>query len=265
MGAVAGGVCRPLDTREGVAGPNALPDSHRILRNGCVIGLDERVDYNCHTKVVPGGTAAPESFRGPAGSKGGGQRLLLWHALRSLPRSEKALAAAVPQLLSADFAVETYLPLAPIQKRGSKATAPEPLFPGYVFCRCDLEQLPLSVLQRTPGLRSVVRFDGDPAIVPDDAITVLQRRMEWLSEGGGLPRHSFKPGDALEIKSGPLKGLYAVFEGPMTPSERVTVLLEFIGQANRVSLPVESVEAVNSPPRRTRGKGRWLPGYGPRA
>ncbi len=191
--------------------------------------------------------------------------MLLWHALSSLPRSEKALAAAVPQLFADDFEVETYLPLAPIQKKGSKASAPEPLFPGYVFCRCDLDVIPMSVLQRTPGLRNVVHFDGDPAVVPDDAIRMLRRRMESLSEGGGLPRHSFKPGDVLQIKSGPLKGLYAVFQGPMTSSDRVRVLLEFIGQVNSVSLPVDSVEAIgNPPPRRTRGKGRFLPGYGPR-
>ncbi len=62
--------------------------------------------------------------------------------------------------------------------------------------------------------------------------------------------------------------MLAAFERPATPAERVQVLLTFLGQASRMSIPVTALE--KAPPeaqapapkapkrrrRRTRGRGR---------
>jgi hypothetical protein len=60
--------------------------------------------------------------------------------------------------------------------------------------------------------------------------------------------------------------MLAIFEGPSTPSERVRVLLTFLGHARRVQLsaadlekaPPKSQLPASKRPRRTRGRGRRI-------
>jgi hypothetical protein len=55
--------------------------------------------------------------------------------------------------------------------------------------------------------------------------------------------------------------LEAVFLGPMTPSQRVRVLLDFLGTQREAEVALDSIERVAPPPqrgRRTRGKGRQI-------
>jgi hypothetical protein len=94
-------------------------------------------------------------------------------------------------------------------------------------------------------------------------IVHLQERVRGLQAAGGLPSHHFRPGERVLITDGPLQGLEAVFQGPMRPSERVRVLIEFLGRLAEVEVPLESVERVpigtrGHPPRRTRGQGRVI-------
>ncbi len=64
-----------------------------------------------------------------------------------------------------------------------------------------------------------------------------------------------------------------MFIGPLRPSERVHVLVEFLGSLRDLELPVEQIERLSAPPepkreRRTRGRGRAIkapePKTGPR-
>ncbi len=59
-----------------------------------------------------------------------------------------------------------------------------------------------------------------------------------------MPSHSFKPGDSVVIDSGPLAGLRGVFQGPLGPTERVQILIRFLGQSNRAEVPVELLRAA---------------------
>jgi transcriptional antiterminator RfaH len=183
-----------------------------------------------------------------------------WYVLSARPRAEiLALHGLTP--LSERGLVESYLPKLPPQQRNGKLAPAAALFPGYLFCRCDLDAVPLSVLRVVPGVRRLVEFGDVPAVVPDDAVALVRERLAVISRGGGLPSHPFHPGDAVQIRSGPLRGLYAIFDGPMRPSERVQVLVELLGRVNTVSVPSQDLELVGHPPRRTRGHGRWLPAY----
>jgi len=138
-----------------------------------------------------------------------------------------------------------------------------PLFPCYLFARLDLDAHGLVPVRWTPGLRRVVAFGDRPVSIPDDVIARLQERVEEVRAAGGLPSHDFRPGDRLRITRGPLRGLEVIFQGPMRPSERVRVLLEFLGQLREAEIPVHDLERVpdrklHRPPRRTRGKGRRI-------
>ena len=181
-----------------------------------------------------------------------------WYALHTKLRAEYQVAAALQRR-----AVQTYLPeIDSVKKRQSPHR--EPFFPCYLFVRVDFDETGLSHVQWTPGLRRIVAFDDRPVPLPDEVIDLVRRRLEGANAGDESPIHPFHAGETVRITDGPLSGMQAIFEGPSTPSERVQVLLTFLGQASRAYVSVNDLEkdsietqgAARKRPRRTRGRGR---------
>jgi len=191
---------------------------------------------------------------------------LNWYVLYTKPNAEYQVAY---HLQNADVTV--FFPTVRSVKPRPGYTS-VPLFPSYLFFRVDMSTFDMSLIRWTPGLRYIVMFDNKPAAVPDAVINYLMHKIEEINSVGGLPSHPFKPGDKLRIRSGPMAGLEAIFEGPMGPAERVKVLVEFLGRVTRAEVPVELLEladgselvrVLEAPPRRkrrrrTRGKGRVI-------
>jgi transcription antitermination factor NusG len=98
--------------------------------------------------------------------------------------------------------------------------------------------------------------------VPEAAITLIREQVAQFEAAGGLPAHTFKPGDDVVVEEGPLAGLRGVFQGPPGPAERVYILLHFLGQANRTEVPVAMLqhapEEGGAGRRGTRGRGRRI-------
>jgi transcriptional antiterminator RfaH len=141
---------------------------------------------------------------------------------------------------------------------------PVPLFPSYLFVRCDASVAAVSALEWTPGLCRVVSFDGKPAVIPDRAIDTIRAELLRIEAVGGLPDHPFKAGDEVIVAGGPLDGLRGIFQGPVGPSERVHILLHFLGQVNRTEVPVNMLRLASEDwsrvwrRRGTRGRGRRI-------
>lgn len=183
-----------------------------------------------------------------------------WYTLHTKPNAEYRVMATLQRR-----AIETYLPeilTCPRPKEKRK----QPFFHCYLFAKIDLEQVGFSAMQWTPGLLRIVAFDEQPAALPDEVIELIRAKVESLTAAGGLPRHNLKPGDTVRIKEGPFQNMLAVFDGPITPAERVQVLLEILGYARRVKVAVADLEKTNAQippaapkrPRRTRGRGRRI-------
>jgi len=178
-----------------------------------------------------------------------------WYALYTKPRQEQRLAEELRAR-----GIETFLPLYTERRRGEVPRA-RPLFPCYLFGRADLEVVGVSFFRWLPGVRALVSFGGVPARVPEEAIALVRKRLLEVEVCGGFRPARFRPGERVRVREGPLAGLEAVFEGPLEPSERVRILIRFLGECNRAEVPVEMLEAVGPrphPPRRTRGNGRWI-------
>jgi transcription antitermination factor NusG len=178
-----------------------------------------------------------------------------WYVLYTKPNSEHRVAHA---LTARGFTA--FLPL--LAARPAERAVP--LFPSYLFVRCDLETTGLSALEYLPGLCRVLSFEGKPAVVPNQAIEMIRAELHRIEEEGGLPRHPFKPGDEVIVDRGPLAGLSGVFQGPVGPAERVHILLRFLGQANRAEVPVSMLRLAGEELERTlrrrgtRGRGRRI-------
>ena len=75
----------------------------------------------------------------------------------------------------------------------------------------------------------------------------------------------------VNVVSGAIENLAQVVEDTRSPTARVRVLMEFMGSWVSAQVPLESIRSTESDPkdnnlarRRTRGKGRWVRGFGSR-
>ena len=147
-----------------------------------------------------------------------------------------------------------------------------PLFPGYLFVRQDRDGSGLPAIHLISGLVGWVQFDDVVPKVPDEVIAELKRRLEAINRGGGYWRR-FRPGDMVRVVSGSMESLGEVLQEPKSPQSRIRVLLRFMGGLIPAHVPWENLRPVEGssaplyverPPRRTRGRGRWIRGFGPR-
>lgn len=159
-----------------------------------------------------------------------------WYAVTVKPQHERS----VEQGLFAK-GYEAYLPLYLAVRKWSDRTKKieMPLFPGYVFCRFDPQQI--TPIVRTPGVNSVVSFGGIPAAIPETEVTNVQRMLE-----SGLPVEPWpflKVGQRIRIAKGPLVGV----EGMLIDGEesaRLVVNIDLFQRACSVRVERDSIIAL---------------------
>lgn len=159
-----------------------------------------------------------------------------WFAVTVKPQHEQT---AEKGLAAKGF--ETYLPLYLAVRKWSDRTKTLqlPLFPGYVFCRFG--RTDHTTVLRTPGVRTIVSFDGEPAPVP---VSELDAVRQMLASGSLVEPWPFlEAGQRIRIASGPLSGM----EGTLveTPEScRLVVNIEMFRRACAVRVDRGSVIAL---------------------
>jgi transcriptional antiterminator RfaH len=151
-----------------------------------------------------------------------------WYALHAKPHKERQVAQHLRQRK-----LEVYLPLVRVNPVNPRSARIRPYFPCYLFVKADLQAIGLGALQWTPGLRRLVEFDGQPAVVPNQFVHELQRRLAQVQAAGGLILEGLGRGDPVRIVAGPFAGYEAVFDSRLPGSERVRVLLQLIAASQR--------------------------------
>jgi len=146
-----------------------------------------------------------------------------WYALRSKPRKEEVLW----QKMRAEE-IEVFFPRIRVQPVNPRSRKLKPYFPGYMFVFIDLDEVGISTFQWMPHAIGLVSFDGEPATVPDNLIHAIRKRVEEISAAGGEFFDGLKPGDAVNISSGPFVGYRAIFDARLPGSERVRVLIQML-------------------------------------
>jgi transcription antitermination factor NusG len=126
-----------------------------------------------------------------------------WYAIRVRSRFERAVSVAL-----SGKGFEEFLPLYQSRRTWSdrKKDLDLPLFPGYIFCRFDVEvRLPILT---TPGVVSVVGAGKTPVAISDVEIDAIQT---MIRSGLHLqPWPQLVVGSRVVIEMGPLKGLEGV-------------------------------------------------------
>jgi transcriptional antiterminator RfaH len=90
-----------------------------------------------------------------------------------------------------------------------------------------------------PGGTGLVSFGGEPAVVPESLITVLQKRVDELNADTRPAIVDLVPGEPVVLQGGPFAGYEAIFDGRLSGQDRVRVLLNFL-QRRQVPVEVES-------------------------
>jgi transcriptional antiterminator RfaH len=173
-----------------------------------------------------------------------------WYALQAKPHKEVQVAHQLRQQR-----IEVCLPLVRAQRVNPRAAALRPYFPTYLFARLDLKAGRAHTVQWLPGLRRLVEFGGQPAVVPDEFIAEIERRLSEMRTVEASLVAGFKPGDRVRIVRGPLAGCEAIFDTRLGGADRVRVLLQWIARQQgrpsdsrpiRVELEAGSLQKVDA-------------------
>jgi transcriptional antiterminator RfaH len=155
-----------------------------------------------------------------------------WYALRCKPRKEEIVWR---QVRTQGF--EAFYPRLKVQPVNPRSSKWRPYFPGYMFVRANIEEVGMSTFQWMPHAIGLVTFGDEAAMVPENLIHAIRRRVDEIAAAGGEVFDGLKGGDVVVISDGPFSGYEAIFDARLPGSERVRVLLQLLNSQRHV--PVE--------------------------
>ena len=168
---------------------------------------------------------------------------LAWYVLHSKPNKENFLFA---QLCHRE--IEAFYPRLRVEPVNPRSRKVRPFFPGYLFVHVDLDETPLSSLAWVPGVRRLVSFDDEPAIVPEDVINGIRKNVQRINQAqADGKKQGLKHGDPVIILDGPFEGYQAIFDTALEGSDRVRLLIKFIRDKQiRVQVPADMAKPQKS-------------------
>ena len=164
-----------------------------------------------------------------------------WFCVRTQPKCEHIAANHLRELES----VDVFCPRLRYRKatRRGKIWWVEPLFPGYLLAKFQLSEMERAVTF-CQGVRGLVRFGAKIPPVPESFVEALRREIRERPEGEE-DLLSVAPviqiGDEVEVAHGPLQGMRGTIVAIATATERVKILLEFLGQQQSVDVDLFSL------------------------
>lgn len=157
-----------------------------------------------------------------------------WLATYTKGRHEKVVNSGLEEL-----GLETFLPLVQRLRHWSdrKKVIETPIFPSYVFVRCTEAER-----ARAFGLKGLVCFvtsDGRAVPIPSSEIEAIR---EVLSHGIPFDPHPrLRPGQAVRVVAGPLRGIEGQFVRRGTQC-RLLLAIKALGQAISVEVDAADIE-----------------------
>jgi len=156
-----------------------------------------------------------------------------WCALYTKPHKERQVGGFLE-----GKGYEVYVPGIRVRRRGRERF--QQLFSCYLFARLNGADDFASV-RFTPGLRRIVSFGGEPAIVPDETIALTRERVARMQESR-YRTYPFKRGDRVAIRSGPFADFEAVFEHGLSSRDRARILVDCLGRWTRCEVAIDSLK-----------------------
>ncbi|MBL6923062.1 MAG: transcriptional activator RfaH [Akkermansiaceae bacterium] len=167
-----------------------------------------------------------------------------WYVLRTQLKRERLAAANLRHLEG----VEVFLPRLRYQKttRRGRVWWVEPLFPGYLLAKFSYLELSRAVTY-TAGVSRIVTFGDDTPAVPDQFVEDLQTEVarHQTDDEEIVVNWKVEVGDEVELAEGPFKGMEGRVVEVRPGAERVSLLLEFLGESKPVEVSLYSLILAN--------------------
>ena len=167
-----------------------------------------------------------------------------WYVLRTQLKRERLAAANLRHLEG----VEVFLPRLRYQKttRRGRVWWVEPLFPGYLLAKFSYLELSRAVTY-TAGVSRIVTFGDDTPAVPDQFVKDLQAEVarHQTDDEEIVVNWKVEVGDEVELAEGPFKGMEGRVVEVRPGAERVSLLLEFLGESKPVEVSLYSLILAN--------------------
>jgi transcription antitermination factor NusG len=203
-----------------------------------VADVEEPNDLLVETSNTPG-TTEPIQLQPPEGVEGYTTTIVApWFALRVRPNYEKPVAAALR-----GKGLQEFLPLIRMKRQWSDRVKEMdvPLFPGYLFCRLNLEErMPLIT---TPGFLYLVGVGKQPEAVDESEISAIQSVLQ-----SGLAITSWPTlmvGQRVQLKYGPLRGLQGVLT-KIANQHRIYVSVTLLKRSISVEVAPEWIQPIRA-------------------
>jgi transcriptional antiterminator RfaH len=170
-----------------------------------------------------------------------------WFCVRTQTKREHIAAKHLREMGE----IEVFCPRIKYRKATRRGTIwwLEPLFPGYLLAKFNLQDMERAVTF-SQGIRGLVRFGSQIPPVPENFVSALiQQVSQQSSEQTDLITLSpaLTIGDEVEVASGPFQGMKGTIESITPAKERVKILLEFLGQTQPVNLDLFSILLPQKP------------------
>jgi transcriptional antiterminator RfaH len=171
-----------------------------------------------------------------------------WFCVRTQTKREHIAAKHLRELEG----IEVFCPRIKYRKatRRGKVWWLEPLFPGYLLAKFDRSEMERAVTF-CQGVRGLVRFGSEIPHVPEAFVKSLIRQVGEQSDGDNAELITVAPaisvGDEVEVANGPFQGMKGIIRSVAPATERVKVLLEFLGQVQPVDLDLFSILLPGKP------------------
>ncbi len=162
-----------------------------------------------------------------------------WFAVYTRPRFEKKVFERL-----VEAGIETFLPLQTRLKQWSdrKKLVEEPLIRSYIFVKIVLKEYKTVI--ETEGIVRFVRFEGQPAPIPEKQINVLKMLLAQQIDME-LAEEELNLGDKVEIRIGSMTG----FDGILVNhkgKDKAIIQIDHITHALMVTLPKNYIaKAIN--------------------
>ena len=165
-----------------------------------------------------------------------------WFCLRCQTKREHIAAGHLRELEG----VEVFCPRLRYRKatRRGKIWWVEPMFPGYVLAKFDMAEMERAVTF-CQGIRGLIRFGSEIPPVPESFVEAIKN--EILSRKGAEHNElvTLSPviqiGDEVEVAHGPFQGMQGTVISVPSATERIKILIEFLGNPQAVDMDLFSI------------------------
>lgn len=160
-----------------------------------------------------------------------------WYAVKTRSRHEEKVNKQLQNKL-----FNVFLPKIEVSSRRKdrKKRILIPLFPGYLFVRCELtKEIWLEIL-KTYGVAYVVALIKEPTPIPEYQIETIKK---ILGSKTNLKLHPYvNVGDKVIVVDGPLEGAIGFYVRPNHDRGKLLVSVDLLNRAVEVELDGSAIE-----------------------